>query len=78
MRIDDAPRDPGLRQRLLEGWLPLAQESSLRYGWGLDAPALEALILTAAPALAAARSTLDAAAILWATHARSLRDGSAP
>jgi len=78
MTSDDAPLDPGQRQRLLEGWLPLAQAASERYGWALDGPALEALILAAAPALGSARSALDAAAILWAVHARSLRERPAP
>ena len=39
------------RQRLLEGWRPLAQEINQRYGWHLEAGALESLILAAAPRL---------------------------
>jgi hypothetical protein len=71
MISDDISPDPGRHQRLLEGWLPLAQEASARYGWGLDAPALQALILAAAPALSDARSAFEATAILWATYART-------
>jgi hypothetical protein len=54
------------RQRLLEGWLPLAQDANLLYGWQLDGAALEALIIAAAPALQAAASPLAArAALFW-------------
>jgi hypothetical protein len=55
-------------QRLLEGWLPLAQESNAMYSWGLDAPALEALILAAAPILLDAQSALEAKALLWRAY----------
>lgn len=63
--------DPELsvaRQRLLEGWLPLAQDVNAQYGWSLDGPELEALILRAAPALQHAHSTLEARAMLWSTY----------
>lgn len=56
------------RQRLLEGWLPLAQEVNAQYGWSLDGPELEALILRAAPALQHAHSTLQARAMLWSSY----------
>jgi hypothetical protein len=59
------PHPPLTQERLLEGWLPLAQEASRRYGWGLDAPALEALILRAAPLLRQVSSPLAAHAMLW-------------
>lgn len=61
------PVDP---QRLLEGWLPLAQEANAQYGWGLAAADLEGLILAAAPRLQQTRSALEARAILWFAHAR--------
>lgn len=61
---------PSAEQRLLEGWLPLAMEASARYGWGLEAPALEALIRRAAPQLNDAPSALAAYAILWAAYTR--------
>lgn len=70
----DATHDRSTRQRLLEGWLPLAQEVSERYGWGLDGPALEALILAAGPGLRRAPSALAACAILWATYTRGRPD----
>lgn len=63
--------DPASRQRLLECWLPLAQEASARFGWRLDGRRLEALVLAAAPALGQARSALGAYAILWATYTRA-------
>lgn len=52
-------------QRIVEGWLPLAQDANQQYGWQLDGPALEALIIAAAAALAETRSALAARAILW-------------
>jgi hypothetical protein len=58
------------RQRLLEGWLPLAQDANDQYGWALDGPGLEILILRAAPALQAARTALEARAMLWSTYYR--------
>ena len=76
MPPDVAALDLSQRQRLLEGWLPLAQEANLRYGWGLEAAALETLILSAAPALGSARSALEACAILWANHTRAQRQRS--
>ena len=62
------------QQRLLEGWLPLAQDANGQYGWALDGPGLEALILRAAPALEAARTTLEARAMLWSTYYRLHRE----
>lgn len=72
MSADREAPEAATRQRLLEGWLPLAQEASSRYGWELSPPAIEALILAAAPSLAQARSALDACAILWATYTRTV------
>lgn len=57
-------------QRILEGWLPLAQEANTHYGWGLGAADLEGLILAAAPRLQQTQSALEARAILWFAHAR--------
>lgn len=57
--------DPTTRLRLIERWLPLAQNANDHYGWQLDGPALEALIIAAAPALDQAPSTLAAQAVLW-------------
>lgn len=65
-----APATTAADLRLLEGWLPLAAAANARYGWGLGAAALEALILRAAPRLAQAESALAAAAILWVEHRR--------
>jgi hypothetical protein len=62
----DVPR--GEQLRLLEGWLPLAQDANERYDWHLNASALEALILAAAPRLGLTRNTLEARAILWSTY----------
>jgi hypothetical protein len=71
--------DADTRLRLLECWLPLAQESNLLYGWDYNAPALEALILRAAPDLGETRTLLEARVILWhhhlRTHAHSQRNG---
>lgn len=60
--------DPAAQLRLLECWLPLAQQINERYGWSHDARALEALILAAVPALAQAQNTVEAHAILWYQH----------
>lgn len=70
--------DQAQRQRLLEGWLPLAQEANLRYGWGLDAVGLEVLILGAAPALRHVQSTFEAYAILWSSYSRMQRKRTSP
>jgi hypothetical protein len=71
--------DANIRLRLLECWLPLAQESNLLYGWDYSASALEALILRAAPDLDKTRTLLEARVILWhhhlRTHAYSQPDG---
>ncbi len=54
----------GSRLRLLECWLPLAQEVNDAEGWKCDGPSLEAIILVALPALRQACSTAEARAIL--------------
>jgi hypothetical protein len=63
--------DTDSRLRLLECWLPLAQESNLLYGWDYNAAALEALILRAAPDLGETRTLLEARVILWHHHLRT-------
>lgn len=66
MRDQPPPDVPwGERLRLLEGWLPLAEEASRLYGWGLDPPDLEALVLKAAPGLVCSRTMLEARLSLW-------------
>jgi hypothetical protein len=60
--------DATLRLRLLECWLPLAQAINERHGWGYAAAALEALVVSAAPALALAISAAEAHGILWYYH----------
>jgi response regulator of citrate/malate metabolism len=57
---------PGLR--LLENWLPLAQETNLVHGWRYTPHELEALIIRAAPSLSQARTALEARVILWHYH----------
>ncbi|MBX0330729.1 hypothetical protein K2Z83_24020 [Oscillochloris sp. ZM17-4] len=77
MMMDNASlsRPSTERQRLIEGWLPLAQEANQRYGWDLDAPALESLIMSAATALERAGSTVASYAILWFAYQRLRHDG---
>jgi hypothetical protein len=55
--------------RLLECWLPLAQELNATLGWGDAAAALESLIARAAPALRMATTTEGARALLMLYHA---------
>lgn len=69
-----ACQKPDARLRLLEGWLPLAQDVNQQSGWQLDGPALEALILAAAPALAETQSPLAARAVLWQMYQRQAKD----
>lgn len=64
----------GGRQRLLEGWLPLAQDANLQYGWYLDGPALEALVIAAVPDLAQSQSPLAARAVLWQVYHRQAKN----
>lgn len=58
------------RQRLLEGWLPLAQEANQEYGWGYGPADLEALILDLAGDLGRVDSAAAARAVLWSGHIR--------
>lgn len=56
------------RLRLLECWLPLAQQLNLDLGWHHDPPELEALILAAASDLIITSSATTARAVLWRQH----------
>lgn len=67
--MTDHPPDDAAQLRLLECWLPLAQELNQAQGWGDATPALEALIRAAAPVLAGAPSLDAARAILIVYHA---------
>jgi hypothetical protein len=58
----------GTQLRLVENWLPFAQDANMQYIWGYDAPSLERLVLKAAPALSQARSWAEARVILWHYH----------
>jgi len=51
--------------RILECWLPLAQDLNEYYEWGYDISKLEALIVAAWPALAVVPTPLAARAVLW-------------
>ena len=55
--------------RLLECWMPLAQELNQTEKWGDDSAALERLIRLAAPVLAAVDHVQSARAILMVYHA---------
>jgi hypothetical protein len=66
--MDDSSADTMARLRLLESWLPLAQAESERFSWGYDGPALERLILLAAPSLRQAPTLLAAQALFWHYH----------
>jgi hypothetical protein len=56
--------------RLLECWLPLAQQLNQDLGWGRTAAELEALIIATAPDLAQTDSATTARAVLWRQHLR--------
>ncbi|NJN65533.1 MAG: hypothetical protein HC884_01885 [Chloroflexaceae bacterium] len=58
--------------RVLECWLPLAQEMNRTCGWGYEAATLEALVLAALPDLRRTRTIFTARAVLW-YHFRQLR-----
>jgi hypothetical protein len=64
------PPDMAARLRLLECWLPLAQQLNQDLGWGRDPSELEALILAAASDLARTDSATTARAVLWRQHLR--------
>jgi hypothetical protein len=64
------PSVPIDRLRLLECWLPLAQQLNQDLHWGRSPAKLEALILAAAPDLAQTDSATTARAVLWRQHLR--------
>ncbi len=72
--MTDGTLDWGLRQRLLEGWLPLAQQVSQDLGWFAAPADLEALILAAAADLAQTDSATTARAVLWRQYLRMRSD----
>ena len=66
----DPQTDPAIRQRLLECWLPLAQQLNQDLGWERNPDDLEALIFAAAVELAQTDSATTARAVLWRQHLR--------
>ena len=69
--MTDQGSDPAIRQRLLECWLPLAQQVSEDLGWGYKATELESLILAVATDLVQTDSATTARAVLWRQHLRN-------
>jgi hypothetical protein len=67
--MHDRSDEVSLSVRLLECWLPLAQELNEALGWQHDARTLERLVLVAAPLLHDAPSAAAARAILVVYHA---------
>lgn len=61
---------PHDRLRLLECWLPLAQQLNQDLGWERNPTDLEALILATAAELAQTDSATTARAVLWRQHLR--------
>jgi hypothetical protein len=64
------PSAPPDSLRLLECWLPLAQQLNQDLGWERNPADLESLILTAAADLARTDSATTARAVLWQQHLR--------
>jgi hypothetical protein len=62
--------DPILRLRLLECWMPLAQQFNYDLGWSYAPRDLEMLIIDAASDLTHTDSAVTARAILWREHLR--------
>ncbi len=62
--MTEVPLDDPTRLRMLECWLPLAQDTNQEQGWDCDGPTLETIVLVALPALAHACSAVEARAIL--------------
>jgi hypothetical protein len=69
--MQEEPMDDARRQRLLECWLPLAQQVMQDLGATYTPAELEALILTAAGDLAETDSATTARAVLWRQHLRN-------
>lgn len=68
--MNDVLVDEVERQRLLECWLPLAQQVLQDIGWGATPAELEALVLAAAHDLAGVDSASTARAVLWRQYLR--------
>jgi hypothetical protein len=66
--------DATLRLRLLECWLPLAQQLNQDLGWGCDVRGIEELILLAAVELVLTDSAATARAVLWRQYLRERSD----
>lgn len=66
----DPSLDPTIRLRLLESWLPFAQQVMGDLEAHCSPAELEALILAAAPALAMTDSAMTARAVLWSQYLR--------
>lgn len=60
--------EPAVSVRILESWLPLAQQENVAQGWGYTPQALEQLIVRALPTLQQARTTQQARFALWLVH----------
>ena len=63
--------DATTRLRLLECWLPLAQQINQDLVWGYASADLEALILAASTDLVQTDSATTARAVLWMRHLRN-------
>ena len=63
-------RDTLAQRRLLECWLPLAQQVMQDIGWNAAPAELETLILAAADDLAQVDSASTARAVLWRHYLR--------
>ncbi len=62
--MTEVPLDDPTRLRMLECWLPLAQDTNQEQEWNCDGSTLEAIVLIALPALAQTCSAAEARAIL--------------
>lgn len=62
--------------RLVECWLPLAEDVNRVYGWHDEPAQLESLVMTALPSLMQASSLLEAHLVLW--RCRQQKPGSVP
>ena len=69
-----ASEDTVARLRLLECWLPLAQQLNQDLEWGRTSTELEALILAASADLARTDSATTARAVLWQQHLHERSD----
>lgn len=67
----EAIGDEAQRQRVLECWLPLAQQVIKNRGVSYTPAELEALVLASANDLVNADSATTARAVLWTQHVRN-------